>query len=177
MSLNGIAKGTELESLMKNMMQAEANGTMMYYALAQLAREQGLDDVAEGFITAANEEAVHAGFYAVLSGKYPTAGISSAPCRRLRKTARHRSRQWPTRSAPLALMKQRTRWKSSLVRKAATVSACRLCSTSISRRHLTRLARKSMSAQSAATSMSATSTTRTIPMSARSAVSRRVLLS
>ena len=35
-------------------------------------REQGLDDVAEGFITAANEEAVHAGFYAVLSGKYPT---------------------------------------------------------------------------------------------------------
>lgn len=62
MSLNGIAKGTELESLMKNMMQAEANGTMMYYALAQLAREQGLDDVAEGFITAANEEAVHAGF-------------------------------------------------------------------------------------------------------------------
>ena len=72
MSLNGIAKGTELESLIKNMMQAEANGTMMYYALAQLAREQGLNDVAEGFITAANEEAVHAGFYAVLSGKYPT---------------------------------------------------------------------------------------------------------
>lgn len=175
MSLNGIAKGTELESLMKNMMQAEANGTMMYYALAQLAREQGLDDVAEGFTT--KRLFTLASTQCSAASTRPTSGISSAPCRRLRKTARHRSRQWPTRSAPLALMKQRTRWKSSLVRKAATVSACRLCSTSISRRHLTRLARKSMSAQSAATSMSATSTTRTIPMSARSAVSRRVLLS
>ena len=72
MSLNGITKGTEFESMMKSLMQAEANGVMMYYALAQLAREQGLDDVAEGFVAAANEEAVHAGFYAVLNGKYPS---------------------------------------------------------------------------------------------------------
>ena len=72
MSLNGITKGTEFESMMKNLMQGEANGVMMYYALAQLAREQGLEDVAEGFIAAANEEAVHAGFYAVLNGKYPS---------------------------------------------------------------------------------------------------------
>lgn len=72
MSLNGITKGTEFESMMKSLMQAEANGVMMYYALAQLAREQGLEDVAEGFIAAANEEAVHAGFYAVLNGKYPS---------------------------------------------------------------------------------------------------------
>lgn len=72
MSLNGIMKGTELENVMKSLMQGEANGVMMYYALAQLAREQGLEDVADGFIEAANEEAVHAGFYAVLSGKYPS---------------------------------------------------------------------------------------------------------
>lgn len=72
MSLNGITKGTEFESMMKSLMQGEANGVMMYYALAQLAREQGLEDVAEGFIAAANEEAVHAGFYAVLNGKYPS---------------------------------------------------------------------------------------------------------
>lgn len=39
MSLNGITKGTEFESMMKNLMQGEANGVMMYYALAQLARE------------------------------------------------------------------------------------------------------------------------------------------
>lgn len=72
MSLNGITKGTEFEDMMKRLMQAEANGVMMYYALAQLAREQGLEDVAEGFVAAANEEAVHAGFYAVLNGKYPS---------------------------------------------------------------------------------------------------------
>ena len=46
MSLNGITKGTEFEDMMKRLMQAEANGVMMYYALAQLAREQGLEDVA-----------------------------------------------------------------------------------------------------------------------------------
>ena len=37
MSLNGITKGTEFEDMMKRLMQAEANGVMMYYALAQLA--------------------------------------------------------------------------------------------------------------------------------------------
>ena len=63
MSLNGITKGTEFEDMMKRLMQAEANGVMMYYALAQLAREQGLEDVAEGFVAVANEEAVHAGFF------------------------------------------------------------------------------------------------------------------
>ena len=45
MSIYGQAKGTELESIMKSMMQAEANGTMMYYALARLAKEQGYDDL------------------------------------------------------------------------------------------------------------------------------------
>lgn len=70
-SLHGLTKGTELEPLIKNVMQAEANGTMMYYALARLAKEQGLDEVAEKFIESANQEAVHAGFYATLNGKYP----------------------------------------------------------------------------------------------------------
>ena len=51
--------------------QAEASGTMLYYALARLAKEQGLEDVAEAFIEIANQEAVHAGFYAVLNGQYP----------------------------------------------------------------------------------------------------------
>lgn len=71
MSLHGQAKGTKLEQIATMMAQAEANGTMMYYALARLAKEQGLDDVAEDFIEAANQEAVHAGFYATLVGKYP----------------------------------------------------------------------------------------------------------
>lgn len=71
MSLHGQTKGTPFEKLADMMAQGEANGTMMYYALARLAKEQGLDDVAKEFIEAANQEAVHAGFYAVLNGKYP----------------------------------------------------------------------------------------------------------
>lgn len=71
MSLHGLTKGTELEKTIKAVAEAEANGVMMYYALARLAEEEGLDDAAATFIEAANQEAVHAGFYAVLNGKYP----------------------------------------------------------------------------------------------------------
>lgn len=70
-SLHGITKGTEFEPFIKAAAQAEANGTMMYYALARLAEEQGLPEVAATFIEAANQEAVHAGFYATLNGAYP----------------------------------------------------------------------------------------------------------
>ncbi len=71
MSLHGLTKGTPLEKSVAALAQAEANGVMMYYALARLAKEQGLDDVAETLINSANQEAVHAGFYATLNGKYP----------------------------------------------------------------------------------------------------------
>ena len=70
-SLHGLTKGTPLEGTVKAVMQAEANGTMMYYALARLAKEQGLDEVAKTFIESGNQEAVHAGFYATLNGQYP----------------------------------------------------------------------------------------------------------
>lgn len=71
MSVYGLTKGTPLEPVIKSVAAAEANGVMMYYALARLAEEQGLNDVAGKFIEAANQEAVHAGFYAVLNGRYP----------------------------------------------------------------------------------------------------------
>ena len=83
-SLNGLTRGTELEPTMAAMAQGEANGTMMYYALARLANEQGLGDAAQTFIEAANQEAVHAGFCATLNGKFPNnfwplvAGIAKA---------------------------------------------------------------------------------------------------
>ena len=67
-SMNGLTKGTPLEKMTAMLAQCEAKGVMMYYALARLAKEQGLDDAAEKFIEAANQEAEHAGFYAVLSG-------------------------------------------------------------------------------------------------------------
>ena len=83
-SLHGLTKGTDLEPTMAAMAQGEANGVMMYYALARLAKEQGLGDVAQTFIESANQEAVHAGFYATLNGKYPkdfwqfVAGVAKA---------------------------------------------------------------------------------------------------
>jgi len=67
----GTTKGTELEGIVREIMQAEANGTMMYEALAMLADAQNLGEAAEAFRKAAREEAVHAGFYALMNGKYP----------------------------------------------------------------------------------------------------------
>ena len=66
-----MTKGTPLEPLSEMMAKAEANGTMMYYALARLAKEPGMEEVSNTFIEAANQEAVHAGFYATLNGKVP----------------------------------------------------------------------------------------------------------
>jgi rubrerythrin len=83
-SIHGLAKGTDLEPVMAAMAQGEANGTMMYYSLARLAKEQGLNEVATTFIESANQEAVHAGFYATLVGKVPkdfwqfVAGVAKA---------------------------------------------------------------------------------------------------
>lgn len=71
MSLYNVAKGTPFEKIAEMLARGEAQGTMMYYALARLAKEQGYDDVAKDFIDAANQEAVHAGFYATLIGMYP----------------------------------------------------------------------------------------------------------
>lgn len=71
-SINGITKGTELEKSVSEAAKAEANGVMIYYALARLAQEQGLNEVSKKFIWIANQEAVHAGFYAVLNGEYPS---------------------------------------------------------------------------------------------------------
>ena len=70
-SLHGLTKGTALEKTTAMLAQGEAKGAMMYYALANLAKEQGLDGAAAKFAEAANQEANHAGFYAMLSGMYP----------------------------------------------------------------------------------------------------------
>lgn len=84
MSIFGITKGTDLEKNIGLFMKGEANGAMIYQALARLAREQGYTDAAEAFEKIAFQESVHAGFYAVLNGKYPqdfwqlVAGIQKA---------------------------------------------------------------------------------------------------
>ncbi len=67
----GITKGTDFEKMCEGAAKAEAAGVMLYYALARMAKEQGYpDEVSETFVKMANQEAVHAGFYATLNGKY-----------------------------------------------------------------------------------------------------------
>lgn len=67
----GKTKGTDFEKLCDGAAKAEAQGVMLYYALARMAREQGYpEEVAAKFIEMANQEAVHAGFYATLIAKY-----------------------------------------------------------------------------------------------------------
>jgi len=71
MSVYGATKGTELEEIISTFEQGEANGTIVYQALAVIAREQGYAEEAELFSEIANMEAMHAGFYAAMNGKYP----------------------------------------------------------------------------------------------------------
>ncbi len=69
MDLHGQTKGTPLEALTNMASQAEINGTLMYCTLAQIASAQGLEDAAAAFAEAGRQEARHAAFYAMLSGK------------------------------------------------------------------------------------------------------------
>ena len=71
MSFFGKTKGTELEKTIGQLAAGEAMGGMMYYALSRAAKEMGLDGVAEEFLALGNQETNHAGFYAMLNGRYP----------------------------------------------------------------------------------------------------------
>jgi len=71
MSLHNLTKGTELEEQVSSYMKAEAHGVMLYYGLSRLAKEQGLNDLAETLIDIANDEARHAGLYGVLNAAVP----------------------------------------------------------------------------------------------------------
>ena len=46
-SLHGVTRGTPLETMTSMLAQSEAKGVMMYYALARLARDQGLGDASK----------------------------------------------------------------------------------------------------------------------------------
>jgi rubrerythrin len=72
MSLYGITKETELEEQIDRFLELETRAVSMYHGLARLAKERGLDDVAEGLIRVANDEARHAGLYAVLNAHVPS---------------------------------------------------------------------------------------------------------
>lgn len=70
--LYGLTKGTPLEPMIEAAAKAEAMAVMNYYALALMAEEQGLPkELSSSFRALADQEAVHAGFYATLNAKLP----------------------------------------------------------------------------------------------------------
>ena len=71
MSIYGQTKGTEFEKQIAQLATGEAMGGMMYYALARIAQDFGLEEVAKEFIELGNQETNHGAFYAMLNGRYP----------------------------------------------------------------------------------------------------------
>ncbi|MBR2693012.1 MAG: hypothetical protein IKE69_02250 [Thermoguttaceae bacterium] len=67
----GQTKGTELESFVTMAYNAESMGGMMYFALSRIAEQLGLAEVAAELVELGNQEMRHAGFYAILNGRYP----------------------------------------------------------------------------------------------------------
>ena len=132
--------------------RAEANGTMMYYALARLAKEQGHDDIAEELIISANQEAIHARFYAVLNGKYPQDFWNLLrTVQKGKSMARYRSRLWPIKYGQQVLLRLLMRWKSLRSRKVIMVWLSARSWRSISQRRKLRQG-KSISVRSVALS-------------------------
>lgn len=68
MSLIGLTKGTDLEQKIDEMWKAEAIGAATYQALAIVAKEKGLSELAEELKKLSADEARHGGLYAALNG-------------------------------------------------------------------------------------------------------------
>ena len=71
MKFFGQTKGTTLEKQIAQLAAGEAVGGSMYYALAKVAEQFGLKEVANEFIELGNQETNHGAFYAMLNGRYP----------------------------------------------------------------------------------------------------------
>lgn len=65
----GSTKGTALEQSIQQMFEAEIRGVGMYQGLALLAENQGAREVATVLRQLAEDEARHAGLYALLNGQ------------------------------------------------------------------------------------------------------------
>ena len=71
MSLYGVTKGTDLEKQVDELFAVETRAVGLYYGLAMLAKDTGLYDVADTLQKLADDEARHAGLYAVLNAHVP----------------------------------------------------------------------------------------------------------
>ncbi len=71
MSLYGVTKGTKLEKQVDELLGIETRAVGLYYGLAMLAKDKGLNDVADALLKLAGDEARHAGLYTVLNAHVP----------------------------------------------------------------------------------------------------------
>jgi rubrerythrin len=71
LSFHGVTKGTKLEKQVDELLGREARAVGMYYGLAMLAKDKGLNDVADTLLKLGDDEARHAGLYTVLNAHVP----------------------------------------------------------------------------------------------------------
>ena len=119
-SLHSLTKGTELEPMMAAMAQGEANGVMMYYALARLAKEQGLDEVAPSLSRRIKRRCTRASMRHLTAEFLKTSGNSSRASLRLSTKARQALSHWLIKFVRRASTRRLMKWKSSPSRKVIT---------------------------------------------------------
>ena len=68
MSILKLTKGTNFENEIDKNMKGEAQGALMYAAMAYLAGERGLNEVKDILMKSAVDELRHAALYSVLNG-------------------------------------------------------------------------------------------------------------
>ncbi|MBQ7456529.1 MAG: hypothetical protein IJS54_02815 [Desulfovibrio sp.] len=69
MGMHDYAKQSKFAEKIRQMHNAEVNGSELYFVLAYLAKEKGLSDLADVLIQNACEDALHGGMYGAMLGK------------------------------------------------------------------------------------------------------------
>lgn len=69
MTMHNYAAGSKYAGKIKQMHSAETGGSQLYFVLAFLAKEKGLDDLADAMLKNAMEDSLHGGMYGAMLGK------------------------------------------------------------------------------------------------------------
>ncbi len=69
MTMHNYAASSKFADKIKQMHSAETSGSQLYFVLAFLAKEKGLEDLAEAMLENAMEDSLHGGMYGAMLGK------------------------------------------------------------------------------------------------------------
>ena len=69
MSMHNYAESSKFADAIRKMHGAETNGSELYFVLVYLAKEKGLDDLADAMLKNACEDSLHGGMYGAMLGK------------------------------------------------------------------------------------------------------------